>query len=82
MFQVSVKSLHLPIDQVVQQIVHGLDSDVGRVRALFSWMTTADIPHIPSDMRKYIKPGSALYHIMKLDEHQDNHANFFQQLCM
>lgn len=69
------------LKELVSYLTEDAPDDLAKLRSLFSWFTSIDVPSLQHVMARLPDPQTPLDFLLKLHWKLTNHAYFFAQLC-
>ena len=68
-------------EKVVEYLCASTTSEMGKLRALFTWLTSLDIGNLQSTLTTVPEAQTPLDQLLKIHWQMSNHAFFFHLLC-
>jgi hypothetical protein len=79
--QMPVDVLYTSYANVASYLTDDCDTELGKVRALFTWMTSVDVGKYATTLDKLPETGTPLDYLLKIHWQMGNHAYFFSTLA-
>lgn len=68
-------------DDVVAYLTKKARSDLDKIRAIFLWTASLDVPNLQSRTTELPEAGTPLDYLLKINWRMGNHANFIMHMA-
>ena len=69
------------LEDLVRHLTEGCQTEMSKLRSIFTWLTSIDIPSLEHVVETLPDPHTPLDYLLKLHWRLTNYAYFFAQLC-
>ena len=80
--KVETKYLNGTFEELAYHMTKICKTDMERIRAIFSWLTSRDIASLVKGSRGSVKDGSPMDYVKKINNRKGNLAYMFAHLCL